>query len=240
METKDIHQELQELRQENQRLTKENQLLSQYVEPEVLESLAKGQDDFLKLGGSFAEVAVMFLDIRNFTPMAESQSPDNMVKILNEFLDNISQTIVSNNGVLDKIIGDAVMCFWAEPFTSEDFVYTAVSTALEILENMKPMVERIQQKYGQKIAIGIGIQSGRAILGNIGSQHRLDFTVIGDIVNTASRLESQAKDGKSILIGENVYKEVHTRIACEEIPGGMLLKGKDKPVTTYAVTGYAT
>ncbi len=234
-----LEQQLQELRRENQRLVKENELLSQYVEPEVLESLAKGEEAYLQLGGSFAEVSVMFIDIRNFTPMAESQEPDTVVQILNQFLDNITSTIVANKGVLDKIIGDAVMCFWAEPFTPDDFVYLSVKTALEILENMNPMVESIEEKYGQKIAIGMGIQSGRAVVGNIGSQHRLDFTVIGDVVNTAARLESQAKDGNAILIGEEVYKEVHNRISSRKIEGGLQLKGKDKPVSAYVVTGLA-
>lgn len=229
------NEEITALQAEISRLQEENDLLKRYVEPEVLESLANGQSKYLEIGGAYTDVSVMFVDIRNFTPMAEKFSADVVVNILHRCLDNISATIVENEGVLDKFIGDAVMAFWAKPYAGEDYIFQSVKTALKIIENMQTVVEDIQKEFQHQVSIGIGVQCGHAIVGNIGTNERLDFTVIGDIVNTAARLESQAKNGTSILIGHDVYKEIHNRIDCTEIESGLQLKGKSGFVRAYCV-----
>lgn len=227
--------EMDDVEEELKRLRTENELLKRYVEPEVLEALANGELKYLEIGGAYSDVSVMFVDIRNFTPMAEKFSPDVVVDILNRFLDSMSETIVENGGVLDKFIGDAVMCFWAKPFSKGDYVLQSVKTAVDMIEKIRPVTEALEKEYNHTVSIGIGIQCGKAVVGNIGTSHRLDFTVIGDIVNTAARLESQAKNGTSILIGHEVYEQVKNKVLCQEIESGLQLKGKTGYVRAYSV-----
>lgn len=230
---------IQTLEKEIHRLKEENELLRRYVEPEVLESVNNGDFQYLKLGGNAADVSVMFIDIRNFTTMSEKCSPETMVEILSRFLDILSDVIIKNGGVLDKFIGDAVMCFWTA--TTEDYVYQSVKTALDIMEDIQPVVKEVYETYGQAVTVGMGVHCGNAVVGNIGTRHRLDFTVIGDVVNTAARLESNAKDGNAILMSETVYRHVAHRLPktaiCTEISGGLQLKGKEEPFPTYVLSG---
>lgn len=224
-----------EIRKEMFLLRQENKILRQYVEPEVLETLTKSKEDWLGICGKSAEVSVMFLDIRNFTPMAEKFPAEVVVEILNRFLSLMSEVIVENGGTLDKYIGDAVMCFWNSPFPQEDYVFLPVKTALEILERLKPVVAEVEERYAHSVSVGVGIHCGKVVAGNIGSAQRLDFTVVGDVVNTAARLESNAKNGKSILISSEVYQAVESRVLCEKVEGGLSLKGKDQLFDCYLV-----
>lgn len=233
----DQEDQLQALRRENQQLQKENELLKRYVEPEVLESVAQGNLDWIQLGGASAEVSVMFIDVRNFTPMSEKFPPEIVVEILNRFLEIMSDTIMENGGTLDKFIGDAVMCFWGAPFPQKDYVLRSVMTAVQIMENIKPLAKEVEEKYHHSLEVGIGIQCGTAVVGNIGTKHRLDFTVIGDVVNTAARLESNAKEGDWILISQNVYEQVKDKITVKESPKGLQLKGKQGSFQAYSVLG---
>lgn len=208
-----------------------------YVAPVVVEQILKEGVDNLKLGGTNMDVSVMFIDVRNFTPMSEKFPPEIVVDILNRFMDCMAETIMENGGTLDKFIGDAIMCFWGAPLPQEDYVARSVETALQIIENIKPIAQEVEEIYDHQVFVGIGIQCGKAVVGNIGSHHRMDFTVIGDTVNTAARLESNAKGGNIINISHDVYENVSDFFVCQEIPGGLSLKGKEGIFRAYTVEG---
>lgn len=202
-----------------------------YVAPQIVDKLAKDGEFELKLGGEKRSIAVLFVDIRGFTPMSESLQPEEVVSILNEYLALTTASVLGNEGTLDKFIGDATMAVFNAPFDLEDYVYKAILTALAIRDGSDKLAERLQEQFGKTISYGIGVNFGEAVVGNIGCEFRMDYTAIGDTVNTAARLESRAKAGE-ILISEAVYQEVESRITAEPV-GEMELKGKSKPVKVY-------
>lgn len=218
--------------------TKVTATFKRYVAPEVVDQIFKEGVDNLKLGGSTMEISVMFIDVRNFTPMSEKFPPETVVEILNQLLDTISDTIMKNGGTLDKFIGDAIMCFWGAPLPCENHVELSVKTAVEITENLEEIIKYIKNKYKHDVSVGIGIQCGNAVVGNIGSSNRMDFTVIGDTVNTAARLESNAKgENSGIIISEKVHEKIETDYVTEKIEGGLDLKGKEGNFPAYRVLG---
>lgn len=202
-----------------------------YVAPQIVEKLAKDGNFELKLGGEKRNVAVLFVDIRGFTPMSESLAPEEVVNILNEYLALTTSSILKHEGTLDKFIGDATMAVFNAPFDLEDYVYKAILTALAIRDASDKLAENLQKRFGKSISYGIGVNVGDAVVGNIGCEFRMDYTAIGDTVNTAARLESRAKAGE-ILISEAVYESVRERINAEAV-GDMELKGKSVPVKVY-------
>ena len=143
--------------------------------------------------------------------------------------------MLSNEGTLDKFIGDATMAVFNAPFDLEDYIYKAILTALAIRDGSDKLAARLQEKFGKTISYGIGVNCGDAVVGNIGCEFRMDYTAIGDTVNTAARLESRAKAGE-ILISEAVYREVENRIEAECV-GEMELKGKSRAVNVYRLIG---
>lgn len=206
-----------------------------YVAPQIVEKLAKDGNFDLKLGGEKRNVAVLFVDIRGFTPMSENLAPEEVVSILNEYLALTTSSILDNEGTLDKFIGDATMAVFNAPFDLEDYVYKAILTAIAIRDGSEKLAEKLQKKFGKNISYGIGVNMGDAVVGNIGCEFRMDYTAIGDTVNTAARLESRAKAGE-ILISEVVYENLQERIVTEPV-GEMELKGKIKPVKVYRLIG---
>lgn len=202
-----------------------------YVAPQIVDKLAKEGNFELKLGGEKRHVAVLFVDIRGFTPMSESLTPEEVVNILNEYLALTTASILANEGTLDKFIGDATMAVFNAPFDLDDYVYKAILTAIAIRNGSEELAEKLQCKFGKTISYGIGVNMGDAVVGNIGCEFRMDYTAIGDTVNTAARLESRAKAGE-ILISEATYLAVQDRIEAEPV-GEMELKGKSKPVKVY-------
>lgn len=206
-----------------------------YVAPQIVDKLAKDGGFELKLGGEKRDIAVLFVDIRGFTPMSENLTPEEVVSILNEYLALTTQSILSNEGTLDKFIGDATMAVFNAPFDLEDYIYKAVLAALAIRDGSDKLAEELQSRFGKTISYGIGVNCGEAVVGNIGCEFRMDYTAIGDTVNTAARLESRAKAGE-ILISEAVYQRIEERITAEPI-GEMELKGKNVPVKVYRLLG---
>ena len=202
-----------------------------YVAPQIVDKLAKEGNFELKLGGEKRHVAVLFVDIRGFTPMSENLEPEEVVSILNEYLALTTASILDNDGTLDKFIGDATMAVFNAPFDLDDYVYRAILTAIAIRNGSEELAKRLQDKFGKTISYGIGVNMGDAVVGNIGCEFRMDYTAIGDTVNTAARLESRAKAGE-ILISEAVYENLRERIQAEPV-GDMELKGKSKPVKVY-------
>ena len=206
----------------------------QYMAPQVVDKLTKGSDFEIKLGGEKRDVAVMFVDIRGFTPMSENLEPEQVVQILNEYLTLTTESIFKHNGMLDKFIGDATMAVFNAPFDLEDYLYEAVATAWDIKNGSEKMEKKLMEQFGRTVSFGIGINCGDAVVGNIGCDFRMDYTAIGDTVNTAARLESKAKPGQ-ILISETLYKALENRIEAEEV-GEMELKGKSNKIMVYSVT----
>lgn len=206
-----------------------------YVAPQVVEEIAKTGNYHIKLGGENRDIAVLFVDIRGFTPMSESLEPEQVVDILNSYLNLTTNAIFSNGGTLDKFIGDATMAVFNAPFDLDDYVYRAVKTAWDIVCGGNAIESKFQEKYGKSVAFGVGVNCGPAVVGNIGCDFRMDYTAIGDTVNTAARLESNAKRGQ-VLISENVYLQVKDRVTVEPI-GEIPLKGKSKGVFVYSLTG---
>lgn len=204
-----------------------------YVAPQVVEEIAKTGNYHIKLGGENRDIAVLFVDIRGFTPMSESLEPEQVVDILNSYLNLTTNSIFDNGGTLDKFIGDATMAVFNAPFDLDDYVFKAVKTAKAIVDGGNAIESQFLEKYGKSVSFGVGVNCGPAVVGNIGCDFRMDYTAIGDTVNTAARLESNAKRGQ-VLISEYVYEKVKDRITVEEI-GEIPLKGKSKGVFVYSL-----
>lgn len=206
-----------------------------YVAPEVVNEIASKGDFSLKLGGENRHIAVLFVDIRGFTPLSEGLEPQVVVEILNEYLNLTTNAIFKNKGTLDKFIGDATMAVFNAPFDLDDYVFRAVSAAMDIASGSDALEQRLRERFGKSISFGIGVHCGNAIVGNIGCEHRMDYTAIGDTVNTAARLESNAGRGQ-ILISQEVYEQVKDRIDATAI-GVIPLKGKSHEVYVYQLNG---
>ena len=185
------------------------------------------------IGGENRHIAVLFVDIRGFTTMSESLKPEEVVEILNEYLGLTTQAIFDNGGTLDKFVGDATMAVFNAPFDLDDYIFRAVATAWDMRAGADRIAEKFRERYGKSVSFGIGINCGNAVVGNIGCDFRMDYTAIGDTVNTAARLESNAKPGQ-ILISKEVYEAVKDRVAVTPI-GEIPLKGKSNGVFVYQI-----
>jgi len=206
-------------------------VFKQYVAPQVVDKISKDKDFELVIGGENRHIAVLFVDIRGFTTMSESLEPEEVVEILNEYLGLTTQSIFDNGGTLDKFVGDATMAVFNAPFDLDDYIFRAVATAWDMQAGADRIAEKFRRRYGKSVSFGIGINCGNAVVGNIGCDFRMDYTAIGDTVNTAARLESNAKPGQ-ILISKDVYEAVKDRVAVTPI-GEIPLKGKSNGVFVY-------
>lgn len=208
-------------------------VFKQYVAPQVVDKISKDKDFELVIGGENRHIAVLFVDIRGFTTMSESLKPEEVVEILNEYLGLTTKAIFDNGGTLDKFVGDATMAVFNAPFDLDDYIYRAISTAWDMQAGANAIAEKFRARYGKSVSFGIGINCGNAVVGNIGCDFRMDYTAIGDTVNTAARLESNARPGQ-ILISSEVYEAVKDRVAVTPI-GEIPLKGKSNGVFVYQV-----
>ena len=211
------------------------QVFNRYMDPKLVNRLAKDDSKEINLNGEKRNVAVLFVDIRGFTTMSESMDPADVVGILNEYLGHVTDCIFKHNGMLDKFIGDAAMAVYNAPLDQEDYIYEAVATAYDIAQGSKEISEKLLQKYGKTVSYGVGVHIGEAVIGNIGCKTRMDYTAIGDTVNTASRIEGKAGKGE-ILISVDVKNELNDRIIVEDA-GKIELKGKAEPVSVYRLIG---
>ena len=208
---------------------------SKYVAPQVVDEIAKSGTYELRLGGENRDIAVLFVDIRGFTPLSESLEPEQVVNILNRYLELTTSSIFKHGGTLDKFIGDATMAVFNAPFDTDDYVYKAVLTAWDIVQGGADIEREFMEQYGKQVGFGVGVNCGPAVVGNIGCEFRMDYTAIGDPVNTAARLEANAPRGK-VYISDTVYEQVKDRVTVEEV-GEIPLKGKSKGVYVYSLTG---
>lgn len=207
-----------------------------YIAPQVLEEMNKNGELSIKLGGESRDVAVLFVDIRGFTTLSEALEPEQVVEMLNEYLALTTECIFANGGMLDKFIGDATMAVFNAPVDLEDYEAKAVQAALDIVKGAAKVNERIKDKIGREVAFGVGVNCGPAVVGNIGCETRMDYTAIGDTVNTAARLEGKALGGQ-VVISENLRKRLEGRIVTESL-GEMELKGKAEPLEVHSVLSF--
>ncbi|MBR5269724.1 MAG: adenylate/guanylate cyclase domain-containing protein [Anaerotignum sp.] len=206
-----------------------------YVAPEIVNELLKNRDA-LELGGKMTDIACLFVDIRGFTPMSELLTPPEVVQILNKYLDLTSSCIMKNGGTLDKFVGDATMAIFNAPLPQEDYIYQAVKAAMDMVEGSKALGEELLQQFGRTVSFGIGVHCGQAVVGNIGAEIRMDYTAIGDTVNTAARLESNAPGGQ-ILISRAVADALEGRIKVTSLGDTIKLKGKSAGFEILRVDG---
>lgn len=210
-------------------------IFGRYVAPQVVSEILKSGDEGLKLGGTRRELTVLFVDIRGFTPLSERAKPEEVVGILNEYLDLAATCIFRYGGTLDKFIGDAAMAIYNAPLPLDNHALKAVETAWAMKEASAELQRKLQDKFGLTVSFGIGIHSGPAVFGNIGSKTRMDYTAIGDTVNTAARLESISKPGQ-IVISEAVYESVKDKVQAASL-GEVKVKGKEQGITIYELEG---
>ncbi len=202
-----------------------------YMAPQVVDELSRQNNYRIELGGRSRDIAVLFVDIRGFTSLSEGMTAEEVVDILNHYLGNVTNAIFKNGGTLDKFIGDAVMAIYNAPIDVEDYCDKAVQTAFDIIESMKAVNRELKETHGREIACGVGVHCGKAVVGNIGCQYRMDYTAIGDTVNVAERLESLARGGEILISGE-VYGQIRERYQAEPI-GEQSLKGRQDKVAVY-------
>lgn len=199
----------------------------QYVQPEFVEQLI-AQPDLLKLGGQEKRLTVLFSDIAGFTTISEKKDPEELIVFLNEYLGAMTDIIFEHSGTVDKYIGDAVMAFWGAPIGQDNHAELACRSTLEMMkkvEELAPQDTNIHSRFG--------IATGNMIVGNIGSYNRFNYTVLGDTVNLAARLESANKQfGSNTMIAEETYKEVKDHFLCRQLDL-LTVKGKTKPVRVY-------
>ncbi len=207
-----------------------------YVAPEIVAELLKGDPTALELGGKLTDIAVLFVDIRGFTPMSESLDAPTVVEIINKYLALTSDCILKNNGTLDKYIGDCTMAFWGAPLAQDDCIYKAVKAGLDMLEGGAKLGAELEAKYGRSINFGVGVHYGPAVVGNIGAAIRMDYTAIGDTVNTAARLESNAPAGQ-LLISRTVADALDGRVKYTSLGNSIKLKGKADDFEVLRVEG---
>jgi adenylate cyclase len=209
---------------------------TQYVPPALITQMLQ-HPELLRLGGEEKELTAMFADIRGFTTLSERLSPTALVELLNEYLSSMTSIIFKHWGTLDKYIGDAIMAFWGAPYPQTDHAVRACRAALEMLETLNKLQAKWEAEGRPHIAIGVGINTGPMVVGNMGSEKRFNFTIMGDNVNLASRLEGTNKQfGTRIIISESTYLKVHEHYVARELDL-IRVKGKLKPVKIYELLG---
>lgn len=207
---------------EKQRVTK---TFERYVDPEIVKEILKEGTESLSLGGKTCNIAVLFVDVRGFTTMSERLSPEKVVFILNRYLTMASDCVEKNHGTLDKFVGDAMMAFWGAPLPQEDAIMNAVKTAMGIVEGAARVSDELKEEIGEELRVGVGVNFGPAVVGNMGAEKHMDYTAIGDTVNTAARLEANAPGGK-VYISRSVADALEGRITYTSLGDTIKLKGK--------------
>ena len=205
-----------------------------YLSPKVVEQIIETPPE---LGGVDKNLSVFFSDIRGFTTLSESMPPQELVQLLNQYLTAMTDIILEYDGTLDKYEGDAIMCFWGAPLPQEDHAYRSCCAAVKQLEALKELNKTLPPE--KQINIGIGINSGIMTVGNMGSTQRMDYTLIGDNVNLAARLEGTNKQYRTqIIISEYTYGLVKNKVVVRELDN-IRVKGKNKPVLIYELIDIA-
>jgi adenylate cyclase len=216
-------------------LEKEKSQMQRYFSPKIAEKIIAEDEDFLKPGGSRHPVAIMFCDIRNFTRMSEKLKPEEVVEVLSRYHAQMVEVIFKHNGTLDKYIGDAIMATFGTPNPSPNDCDNALRAAIDMRLALHEWNEAQKLLGRTSLAHGISISYGDVIVGNIGTRERLEYTVIGDAVNTASRMESLCKEyNADILISESLKQQLKLKYNLTSL-GLIPLRGKDEPISIFKV-----
>ena len=212
-----------------------------YIAPDLLKKL-EDHPEMLRLGGEIRDMTLMFMDVRGFTPISEKLTPEELVTFLNQLLSPLSDVILSHEGAIDKYIGDSIMAFWNAPLDVDDHRTKSVRAALDMIATVEQLNR--DDAFGFKasgkglgdVQIGIGVNSGDACVGNMGSSSRFNYSVVGDTVNVAARIESSCKAvGWPVLASEETASAIRDFALLEA--GSIALKGKSKPAKLFAVIG---
>jgi adenylate cyclase len=216
----------------------------QYLSPALIEQLAQSPEK-LVLGGEEREMTIMFSDVRGFTTISESykHDPQGLTTLMNRFLTPLTNAILARKGTIDKYMGDAIMAFWNAPLDDKEHQLNACEAAVDMLERIDELnkVREQEAKEGGHVYIpinvGVGLNTGTCVVGNMGSDLRFDYSVLGDSVNLASRLEGQSKEyGFPIIVGSKTALAVKDRFAILELDF-IMVKGKKEPEVIYAIAG---
>jgi adenylate cyclase len=207
-----------------------------YLHPTIVEQIAQNPQS-LKLGGESRELTVLFSDIRSFSTIAELLSPEALVHLLNEYFTSMTRVVFQHNGLLDKYLGDGIMAVFGVPLHDPDHAFRACCSALEMLGELKALQARWASQGLPSLDIGIGINTATMVVGNMGSELRFDYTVMGDGVNLASRLEGANKAyGTHIIVSDSTWEQVRDRIATRELDI-IRVQGKAEPTRIFEVLG---
>ena len=212
------------------KINKVKSTFKKYVSKNIVDKLLENEDS-LNLGGTESEITILFSDIRGFTSMSEKLSPTEIVKLLNKYFKSMIDVVFKYNGTLDKIVGDELMVLYGVPLKGEDDTDNAVKTAIKMFQALDKFNEKIIKEGYKPFKIGIGINKGKAVSGNIGSEQQMNYTVIGDTINLGARLCSHAKSGE-ILISSSVKGIISNDYPFKKIPS-IEVKGKSKPIDVW-------
>lgn len=211
-------------------------VFSHYLSPEVIDRIV-ANPGLLRLGGERREVTSFFSDVEGFTSISERLSPEDLVHFLNDYLSEMTEIILASGGTLDKYEGDAIIAFWNAPLDQPDHALRACQAALKCQERLEELRPRFIATIGRPIKMRIGLNSGPAVVGNMGSKRRFDYTAMGDTINLAARMEGACKIYHvSILAGEETYRRVREEILVREVDT-IRVVGREQPVSVYEMIG---
>jgi class 3 adenylate cyclase len=210
-------------------------MFARYISQEVMTSLMESPDN-VKLGGDKRNATVFFADIRGYTSFSEKQDPENIVEILNEYFTEAVEHVIKFKGYIDKYIGDCIMAVWGVPISHEkDDAINAVACAVAIQDLIRSTKRKIFRREAKNLRVGIGINTGPLVAGNLGSMQRMDYSVIGDTVNLAARLEGAAGPDE-IIVSQSTRDQLGEKFQLEK-RDSIQVKGKVKPIQIYNVLG---
>ncbi len=226
---KQLHDELES------RNTLLRRVLNRYVNEDIVDVILVDPDKYLKLGGDTRTVTVFFADIRGFTAFAERRPAHEVLQILNRFFNELTEVIFAHHGTFDKYVGDELMAFFGAPVATGDDVLNALQSALEMQQVFRRVRDSLDLPELEPIGLGIGLHSGEVAVGNVGSERVMSYTVIGDVVNTAQRIQEAAQSGQ-ILISEATYRLAESLLDAERLEARMF-SGKSEPIVVYNLRG---
>lgn len=207
-------------------------VFNKFHNKEIAQLLLNGD---IKLGGERKNVAILFSDIRSFTTMSESMEPEEVVEMLNEYMSAMVKVIRTHHGVIDKFVGDAIIALWGVPDSNPNDIENAVKAALGMRKSLKRLNLKRELKGKPPLSIGIGINYGPAVAGNMGSEEKMEYTVLGDSVNLTSRIESMTKElNTDLLVSESIANALHQKYPFQNC-GNFHVKGKTQEVTLYKI-----